>query len=335
MPKVSIIVPVYNAEKYLQECVNSILNQTLSDLELILVDDGSTDSSPALCDKCAAQDERVKVIHQTNAGAAVARNNGIKVAQGEYIAFVDSDDWIDTDMYERMLDAAAANDCDLVICDCLKEFDSGSQLYTHELPAGFYDRERMYSVYFPQLLMTDTMEYPVTISNYLLLIRHDVITANHITYPEGMRFSEDLLFGSEVGYFSQSLTYLKEYAPYHYRQNPDSVTHTAYKDKWPLLCELWCRINESFEKKQDYDFTQQIQRCMLFFVYMAMGQRLSAGLSVSELFCQARDVLDDPLTHETLEAIDIGQLQISWKLKIVSLIYQKKWLRLGLLLLRG
>ena len=334
MPKVSIIVPVYNAEKYLGECVNSILNQTLSDFELILVDDGSTDGSPALCDRFASRDARVKVIHQANAGAAAARNHGIKAAQGEYIAFADSDDRIDADMYERMLDAAAANDCDLVICDCLKEYDSGSMLYTHDLPAGFYNRERMYSVYFPQLLMTDTMEYPVTISNSLLLIRHDVITANHITYPEGMRFSEDLLFGSEVGYFAQSMTYLKGYAPYHYRQNPDSVTHTAYKDKWHLLRELWCRINESFGKNQDYDFTQQICRCMLFFVYMEMGQRLCAGLSARELFNKAHDVLDDPLVHKTLKAIDISQLQISWKLKIVSLIYQKKWLRLGLLLLR-
>ena len=150
-----------------------------------------------------------------------------------------------------------------------------------------------------------------------------------------MRFSEDLLFGSEVGYFAQSMTYLKEYEPYHYRQNPDSVTHTAYKDKWPLLRELWCRINESFGKKQDYDFTQQIQLCMLFFIYMAMNQRRYAGLPTREFFHETGVVLDDPLVHEALRTIPVSQLQISWKLKIISLIYQKKWLRPALLLLRG
>lgn len=335
MPKVSVIVPVYNAGKYLQECLDSILNQTLSDLELILVDDGSTDSSSELCDQFAGRDMRVQCIHQANKGAAIARNHGLNIAQGEYITFVDSDDWIDADMYKQMVDTAEANNCDLVICDCLKESNSGSQLYTHDLPSGFYDRERMYSVYFPQLLMPDTMEYPVTISNCLLLIRKEVITTNHLTFPEGMQFSEDLLFGSEVGYFAQSMTYLKEYAPYHYRQNPDSVTHAIKKDKWPLLRELWCRISLSFSKKQDYDFTQQIQRCMLFFVYIVMNQRRYAGLPANVLLRETDVVLDDPLVHEVLEKISVRRLRISQKLKIITLIYQKKYLRPAVLLLGG
>ena len=319
MPKVSVIVPVYNAEKYLQECVESVLGQTLSDIELILVDDGSTDGSPALCDQYAAKDVRVRVIHQKNAGAAAARNHGLGIAQGEYVAFVDSDDWIDADMYERMVAAAETNEIELVICDCLKESDKGSYLYTHELPPGAYDLERMRSVYYPQLLMPDTVEYPVTISNWLLLIRHTVITENHLSFPIGMRFSEDLLFGAEVGY---------------HRQNPDSVTHSGYKDKWPLLRELWRRIDDSFSKKTDYDFTQQICRCMLFFVYVAMNQRLSADLSARELLCETRTILDDPLVRKSLSRIRVNRLNISWKLKIITWIYKGKCLRPAILLLR-
>ena len=116
MPKVSVIVPVYNAEKYLQECVDSILRQTLADIELILVDDGSADNSPVLCDRYAAQDLRVRVIHQANAGLSVARNKGIEVSTGEWVAFVDSDDFIDANMYRTMIVAAEAESAQLAVC---------------------------------------------------------------------------------------------------------------------------------------------------------------------------------------------------------------------------
>lgn len=334
MPKISIIVPVYNGAEFLRPCVDSILAQSFGDLEIILVDDGSTDESPEICDWYASQDKRVICIHQENVGAAAARNSGLKVATGKYIAFVDSDDWIDRDMYETMVSAAEERSCDLVICDCVKESETGSQTYTHELPGGSYDREEMMSQYFPQLLMPDSMEYPVTISNWLLLIRREIIEENRLSFPEGMRFSEDLLFGSEVGYYAQSMTYLKGYTPYHYRQNPASVTHTAFKDKWPLLLELYRRIRKSFQKKTDYDFTPQIQRCMLFFVYMAMNQRLAAKLPLKQFFQEVSAVLDYPEVQEALAQIKIGHLNISWKLKITSLIYQKKYLRPALLLLR-
>lgn len=334
MTMISVVVPVYKAENFLSNCIKSILNQTYRDLEVILVDDGSPDSSGQICEEYAEKDGRIKVIHQKNAGAAAARNCGLKAATGKYIAFVDSDDWIDQDMYEKMVEAAEAQNCDLVVCDCLKESSAGSQVYTHELPGGFYDRNAMAAQYLPQLLMPNTMEYPVTISNCLLLIRREVIAENQISFPAGMRFSEDLLFGSEVGYFSQSMTYLKGYTPYHYRQNPDSVTHAEFKDKWPLLLELYRRIKETFEKKTDYDFMPQIQRCMLFFVYMAMNQRLNAKLPLKQFFQEAEAVLDHPEVCEALAPIKIGQLNISWKLKITSLIYQKKYLRPALLLLR-
>ncbi|MCR5310178.1 MAG: glycosyltransferase, partial [Lachnospiraceae bacterium] len=99
---ISVIVPVYNAGVYLEKCVNSILDQTFTDFELLLVDDGSTDSSVKLCDEFAAKDPRVKVIHQTNAGSSAARNAGIKASAGSFLSFVDSDDWVDPDFLERL-----------------------------------------------------------------------------------------------------------------------------------------------------------------------------------------------------------------------------------------
>lgn len=120
-PKVSIIVPVYNVEKYLDRCMQSLLGQTLKELEIILVDDGSPDNSPALCDNYESASDNlhwpiIKVIHKINEGLGFARNSGLEIATGEYIAFLDSDDFVDVNMYEQLYLKAKAKDIDVVYC---------------------------------------------------------------------------------------------------------------------------------------------------------------------------------------------------------------------------
>ena len=124
---VSVIVPVYNVRRYLGACVDSLLGQTWPCLEVILVNDGSTDGSEQLCDEYADRDSRVKVIHQINAGAANAKNAGLDVAHGDYIAFMDSDDWAEPDWLEKMLSAAKAKDADVVECNFRMDYVDGSE----------------------------------------------------------------------------------------------------------------------------------------------------------------------------------------------------------------
>lgn len=114
-PKVSIIVPVYNTEKYLKQCIDSITSQTLRDIEIIVVDDGSGEKCALLCDELALTDSRIKVIHKANAGSGFARNTGLEVASGEYVGFIDSDDYIKPEMYSYLYSAAANNDADIAI----------------------------------------------------------------------------------------------------------------------------------------------------------------------------------------------------------------------------
>jgi glycosyltransferase involved in cell wall biosynthesis len=116
MAKVSIIVPIYNVEKYLEKCLNSLINQTLTDIEIILVNDGSTDNSGKIADSYAANDKRIKVIHQKNAGLSSARNAGLACASGTFVGFVDPDDWIDEKTYEKMYSIAMEENCDVVSC---------------------------------------------------------------------------------------------------------------------------------------------------------------------------------------------------------------------------
>ncbi|MDR1360798.1 MAG: glycosyltransferase, partial [Rickettsiales bacterium] len=121
MPKISVVVPVYNAEKYLAKCIEHIIHQTHTDLELILVDDGSSDKSPEICKAYAAADSRIKIITQKNSGPANAQNNGLQYITGEYVHIMDNDDWIELDYYEKMLAAGTATGAD-VLCGEVEEY---------------------------------------------------------------------------------------------------------------------------------------------------------------------------------------------------------------------
>ena len=231
MSKISIVVPVYNSGKYLDRCLKSIVNQTYSDIEILLIDDGSTDNSLEICNQFAINDKRIKVFHKENNGVSAARNDGLEYSTGDYIAFVDSDDYLELDMYDRMMKINDKFDCDIVMCDCYKESSFNKEIFSHDIRSGYYDRNMLIKEYFPTLLMTNSVDYPPTISNWVCLFKKDVIIKNDIRYEVGIRFSEDLLFGSKYMYYANSFYYMKHDCLYHYVMNQNSVTHTYYKNK--------------------------------------------------------------------------------------------------------
>ena len=323
MPILSIIVPVYKTEQYLSICVESILGQTHEDLELLLVDDGSPDRCGAICDDYAARDSRVKVIHKENGGVCSARNAGLDAAQGEYIAFVDSDDWIEPDMYTSMMKKVEDYGCDVVLCDCVKDSPGQSFLYTHPIRAGFYDRVELEKGYFPHLLMMENVEYPATISNCLLVFSREL--AEDLRYLTGVRYSEDLLFGAQLLYRAKSFFYLKGQAYYHYGMNPDSATHKFVPDKWNDYKRLHQGIQDSFKDCQTFDFTRQIDLCLLFFVYNAVGDILGAKqLPRAERLEKIQSILSDNAVREMFGRLEIGTLPISRKQKLITWLYKKQ-----------
>ncbi len=123
---ISVIVPVYNVEKYLDKCVNSLISQTYGNIQIILVDDGSTDSSGSICDSLCRSDPRIQVVHKKNGGLSDARNAGIEIARGEWYSFIDSDDFITSDTIERLYNSAVQNDCQISACNMIRIFDDGS-----------------------------------------------------------------------------------------------------------------------------------------------------------------------------------------------------------------
>ena len=321
MAKISVIVPVYKAEKVLRKCVDSILAQTYTDLEVILVDDGSPDSSSVICDQYAEKDNRVKVLHKENGGVSSARNVGLDIATGDYCTFVDSDDFIEPLMYQLMIEKAKWYNCDVVMCDCVKESRDKSDFYTHEIRPGYYSREQLEKEYFPHLLIMPNVEYPPTISNWLCLFRKHV----SVRYVEGIRFSEDLLFGAELMLQAQSFYYMKGCYLYHYWMNPQSVSHTFAIDKWNDYRKLHTKIEEKFSNCSQYDFSLQIELVLLFFVYNAIADIISSlTLNKHDKLKKCKEILSEKRVKEMFSRIRILKIPISLKLKIQTAMYKYK-----------
>lgn len=334
MPKISIIVPVYKTEKYIHRCIDSILNQKFQDFELILVDDGSPDKCPAICDEYSVMDNRIKVIHKQNVGVSAARNTGLDIAEGEYITFVDSDDWIEQEMYQSMMNTAMQYDCDVVMCDCVKDFSCHSEIYSHEIRAGYYNYEQLKKEYYPHLLMMENVEYPPTISNWLCVFRRKLLDINlgnpmqlyrneKLRYVEGIRFSEDLLFGAQMMYNARSFYYMKGETYYHYCMNQTSATHTFVADKWNDYLRLYEETAQFFLKKMEYDFRKQTDLMLLFFVYNAIGDIQSTDvIQLDEKKYHVNEILNNCYVRNMFKRVRVWCVPISWKLKIITAMYK-------------
>lgn len=321
MNKISIIIPVYQVEKYIKLCLDSILSQTYSNLEIILIDDGSRDMSGKICDEYAVKDSRIKVIHQDNAGVSVARNKGLDICTGDYITFVDSDDFLEPFMYEKMMEKVTEYNCDVVMCDCVKD-DGVMQIpYTHDIRAGFYDYDQLKEEYYPHLLMMENVEYPATISNCLILFRREV--ASSIRYIEGVRYSEDLLFGAQLLYNAKSFYYMKGEFYYHYWMNSDSASHTFKEDKWEDYKVLYEKSSRLF--RQNKQILNQSYLMLLFFLYNYAGDILECkNYNEKQKYIYLKNILNDKYVIELFNNIRIYELRIPLKLKIMTYIYKYK-----------
>ena len=211
-PKVSVIVPVYKVEKYLPACIESVLAQTFPDFELILVDDGSPDNSGKICDDYAARDPRIRVFHKENGGVSSARNLGLDNARGEWIAFVDPDDWIDSDMYERMYHAGTESDADFVWCDFWTESDV--IIAQHRQNVEPADSANMLRAFLSGRLHG---------SVWCKLIRSSFLRKNKVCFPTEIGYCEDLLVSIQLAKTAEKITHVP--CPfYHYRIRENAAT---------------------------------------------------------------------------------------------------------------
>ena len=230
-PLISIIIPVYQVEKYLDKCIASIVNQTYQNLEIILVDDGSSDNCPAICDTWKEWDPRINVIHQKNGGLSHARNEGLKIGTGEFIGFVDSDDWIEPNMYELLLTALFETDADIAVCDYLNE--SGKTQSTI-LIEGAPVRKTFTAEEALKLLLYSGNNICIAVWNKL----YRRSTIGNFQFPEG-KFYEDVCWTPQI--IGRSKAIISIDSPlYHYLSRTDSLSNCGdnlykkYKDSIEL-----------------------------------------------------------------------------------------------------
>ncbi len=224
--KISIICPVYKAEKYLHKCIESIIAQTLTDWELILVDDGSPDSSGELCDKYAIQDSRIRIIHKQNEGVSVARQTGLDAAHGEYVIHVDSDDWVEPNMLEELYKKAKQDDADIVICDYFNNIGT-KQTICRQRPSSLE----------PQQVLIELFQQ-LHGSCWNKLARRVCYKQYGIEFPRGINYCEDLFTWVQfLSHKEVKVAYLNQ-AFYHYYNNPDSITRSYQRTQYETRCKF-------------------------------------------------------------------------------------------------
>lgn len=261
-PKVSVIVPVYNASEYLRKCLDSIIDGELKDIEVIAVDDGSTDNSLSVLREYAER-TGIKVISQPNAGPSKARNRGLEIATGEYVGFVDSDDWVEPNMFSEMYGAAKAAGADIVFCNIYRNEDIKLRKY---IDSGVYDKSGILQTIFP-LLISNIYEKSNKValrgSTCIKLFARELIEKNHIRFDELLTYNEDGLFSITATLNCKRYVYLGDSYLYHNRYVSGSLTKRYVGNLWnrqKLLGEKLFALTEHFS---EFNFKPQIYKKIL------------------------------------------------------------------------
>lgn len=246
--KISVIVPIYNAEKYLETCLRSILNQTYQNFEAILVDDGSSDESGRICDQYAQQDERVLVVHKKNEGLICARKTGIMAAHGEYIAFVDADDWIDADFLETAVWQMEHEKADIVITGCIKEDGTCSEIVQNRIDPGIYDISRLVSDVYPGMLHYGSF-YEFGILPYIWnkFYKRQLLETCYTGIDTRIYDGEDVAVTFPYLLKSQKAVITRD-AKYHYRIHGESMTANRKADYYQNTARLYLYLASKFQE---------------------------------------------------------------------------------------
>lgn len=314
--KLSVIVPIYKVEKYIEQCLKSLIEQTEQAMEIILVDDGSPDKCPQICDDYKKKDSRITVIHKLNGGLVSARKAGVKAAKGKYIGFVDGDDWVENDFFKKMLSKAEQHNADVVVSDFYSDYPNKRVKCISNLQVGFYDKDKMKNEIFPQLIYNGKMfEFGVVPAIWNKLFKKELIEQYIYEVDNKIKMGEDAACTYPCILHANSC-YIMEHTPmYHYRQNNSSMTKTHD----PLYYERINVLMDHLEKScldVNNMMTHQLDAYRVFLLIKVVSNESRAQYGRLEKIRNIKRVFSEQKNINAFECITLSESSLEYKICI-------------------
>lgn len=323
----SVIVPIYNVELYLDRCIESIVNQTYRHLEIILVDDGSPDGCPAKCEEWAGRDGRIKVIHKINGGLGYARNSGLELATGEYVAFVDSDDWLELDMFRQLMDEAVGNDIDCVYCGFKQQLPSLQFVDVVDMGRETYRNDEI--DWLAGRFLMDFSRHTLHFSVWHGVYRRALIDFKFVSERESI--SEDLVFTHMFFRRCRSFSYIPA-ALYNYVYNAKSLSRSYNEATFERTLSTAEIINKIYEETQYHGAGNAYAFCQAYF--LMRFPIMKARMPLRRKYGIFKKIICNEKYHKMLQKRELFEFQKGLKYKIIRFVYnlhRKKMVRLNFL----
>lgn len=318
---ISVILPTYNVKDYIEECVGSLIGQTYKDVEILIVNDGSTDGTAELCDEIARQDSRIRVFHKENGGTHTARNMGIREAKGDYIMFLDPDDWLDTDTFSQLVPLLEEHQLDVVRFGYVREFGNHSALKPNTfLPEDVCIGEDCRKICRQTIgLIGEELVHPENM-NFLAsacfcLYRRSVITENRLELPnihEIATFSDGLF---NIRFLRKAKRFLYVDKPfYHYRKtNTASASVNYRKDFLERQLHLLEMIRQIAEDEKDAAFIEAYRSRVIYNTLELCLNALVGTRSEKEKYAEVRQILNSPEHRRCFKKVNLGGYPLVWR----------------------
>ena len=326
---ISVIVPIYNVEKYLRQCLDSILHQTYKKIEVIMVDDGSPDSCGAICDEYAAKYSNFIVIHKENAGLGMARNTGLEYANGEYVMFLDSDDYIDADLIKKLYSAIEKYGVDICKSGFQIVGDDGTVQSKRCYKDEIFEGNKAATEFLPRLLGSapdkkDSFEMSVCASLYIM----EHIKAHSLRFPsERELISEDLIFNIEYAQYANGACVIDTIG-YNYRNNEESLTKRYRLDRFSACINFYFYVKKKLmELNYGVEVIYRLDRILFVYVRMCIHQERKniSGKSSKEIIKTLKSICNEPCLYAIINEYPVNKLGLKQATFVYLLKYKMCW----------